>query len=180
VDKSYRTGIELEGAVRISTKLSWNANLSVSQNKIKNFEEVLYDYGVNFDEYNEVITSYANSSIAFSPNVIAGSAMIYTPVKGIELGLLTKYVGKQYLDNTTNEARQIDAYFINDLRMSFSWRPTFMKEISISLLANNIFNVMYSSNGYTYGYFGGLTEYRQNYYYPQAGRNYMVMLALRF
>lgn len=180
VDKSYRTGIELEGAVRINTQLSWNANLSFSQNKIKNFEEVLYDYGVNFDEYNEVTTAYTNSDIAFSPNVIAGSTMMYAPVKGLELALLTKYVGKQYLDNTANEARKIDAYFINDVRMSYSWRPTFMKEISVSLLANNIFNVMYSSNGYTYGYFGGPTEYRQNYYYPQAGTNYMVMLALRF
>lgn len=180
VDKSYRTGIELEGAVRINTRLSWNANLSMSQNKIKNFEEVLYDYGVNFDEYNEVVSTYTNSNIAFSPNVIAGSALMYAPVKGFELGLLTKYVGKQYLDNTNNEDRKIDAYFINDLRMSYSWRPAFMKEISISLLANNIFNAMYSSNGYTYGYFGGPTEYRQNYYYPQAGRNYMVMLALRF
>jgi iron complex outermembrane receptor protein len=55
-----------------------------------------------------------------------------------------------------------------------------MKEISLSVLANNIFDVNYSSNGYTYGYRGGSAEYRQNYYYPQAGRNYLLMLALRF
>jgi len=180
VDESYRMGMEIEGQVRFSPEFLWNANISVSQNKIKNFEEVLYDYGVNFDEYKEVLTTYSNTDIAFSPQLIAGSALMYAPVKSLELGLLTKYVGKQYLDNTTHEARKIDGYFINDLRISYSWRPTFMREISVSLLANNIFNVMYSSNGYTYGYFGGSTEYRQNYYYPQAGRNYMVMLALRF
>jgi iron complex outermembrane receptor protein len=55
-----------------------------------------------------------------------------------------------------------------------------MRAISISFLANNIFDVNYSSNGYTYGYLGGGSETRQNYYYPQAGRNYMLMLALRF
>jgi len=27
---------------------------------------------------------------------------------------------------------------------------------------------------------GGGTETRQNYYYPQAGKNYMAMVALRF
>ncbi len=179
-DESYRTGVELDGSVRLSPKFLWNANLTLSKNKIKDFNEVLYDYGVNFDEYNEVVNTYSNSDIALSPNVITGSALLYSPLKGFELGLLTKYVCKQYLDNTSNDDRRIDAYFINDLRLSYLWKPSFMREISLSLLANNIFDKMYSSNGYTYGYLGGSTTYRQNYYYPQAGRNYMVMLALRF
>ncbi len=80
-DESYRTGIELEGSVRLNSKILWNANVAFSQNKIKNFDEVLYDYGTNFDEYNEVINSYANTDIAFSPNVIAGSALMYSPVE---------------------------------------------------------------------------------------------------
>jgi iron complex outermembrane receptor protein len=180
VDASYRTGIELEGSVRLGSKFLWNANVALSQNKIRDFNEVLYDYGVNFDEYNEVVTSYSNTDIAFSPNLIAGSAFIYSPLKGFEFGLLTKYVGKQYLDNTSNESRKINAYLVNDLRVSYSFKPSFMREVSFSLLANNIFNTQYSSNGYTYGYLGGVTEYRQNYYFPQAGRNYLAMLALRF
>jgi iron complex outermembrane recepter protein len=180
VDESYRSGIEVEGSIRLHAKLIWNANVTFSQNKIKNFNEVIYDYGTNFDEYNEVVNSYSNSDISFSPNVIAGSGLMFTPVKGIELGLLTKYVGKQFLDNTSNNNRSIDSYFINDLRLSYSVKPSFMRELSVSLLANNIFDVAYSSNGYTYGYRGGAAEYRQNYYYPQAGRNYLLMVALRF
>lgn len=180
VDESYRTGIELEGSMRLNDNLLWNANVALSQNKIKDFSEVLYDYGVNFDEDNEVVTSYSNTDIAFSPNLIAGSAFIYSPLRGFEFGLLTKYVGKQYLDNTSNESRKIDAYLVNDLRVSYSFKPSFMREVSFSLLANNIFNNQYASNGYTYGYLGGSTEYRQNYYFPQAGRNYLAMLALRF
>ncbi len=180
VDESYRTGVEVEGIIRLSSKLTWNANITLSQNKIKNFNEVIYDYGDNFDEYNEVVNTYSNSDISFSPNVIAGSGLMFTPIKSIELGLLTKYVGKQFLDNTSNDNRSIDSYLTNDLRLSYTVRPSFMREISVSLLANNIFDVEYSSNGYTYGYQGGATEYRQNFYYPQAGRNYMMMLALRF
>ena len=141
---------------------------------------MLYDYGVNFDEYNEVVSSYSNTDIAFSPNMIAGSAFTFFPFKSFEFGLLTKYVGRQYLDNTDNESRKMDAYLVNDLRVSYSFKPSFMREVSFSLLANNIFNTQYSSNGYTYGYLGGATEYRQNYYFPQAGRNYLAMLALRF
>lgn len=180
VDESYRTGVEVEGIIRLSSKFLWNANITLSQNKIKNFNEVIYDYGDNFDEYNEVVNVYSNSDISFSPNVIVGSGLMFTPIKNIELGLLTKYVGKQFLDNTSNESRSMASYFTNDLRLSYTVKPSFMREISLSLLANNIFDVQYSSNGYTYGYRGGATEYRQNFYYPQAGRNYMVMLALRF
>jgi iron complex outermembrane receptor protein len=105
---------------------------------------------------------------------------LYRPIKSIELGLLTKYVGLQYLDNTSNKGRAINPYFINDLRLTYTLKPQGMREISLSLLANNIFDVKYSSNGYTYGYYGGGMEERQNYYYPQAGKNYLLMVALRF
>lgn len=180
VNESYRTGLELEGSVRFSSKIAWSANLAVSQNKIKNFNEVIYNYGANFDEFNEEVNTYRNTDISFSPNVIAGSGLTYLPVKNVEVSLLTKYVGEQFLDNTSSAARSIDSYFVNDLRFSYTIKPTFMREISLSLLANNIFDTAYSSNGYTYGYRGGSTDYRQNFYYPQAGRNYLVMLALRF
>lgn len=180
VDESYRTGVELEGAVRISPKFVWNANVTVSSNKIKNFREIIYDYGELFDEYNEVTLEHTNTDIAFSPDVIAGSGLLYAPIKNVEVGLLTKYVGQQYLDNTSNKARNIDAYFVNDIRLSYTIQPKHMREISVSLLVNNIFEEEYSSNGFTYGYRAGSFETRQNFYYPQAGRNFLLMVALRF
>jgi iron complex outermembrane receptor protein len=180
VDKSYRTGVEVESVWRISAKLNWNVNLTVSQNKINEFTEVLYDYGLNFDEYNVIERKYNSTDIAFSPNVIAGSGFSYFPVQNLELSILTKYVGRQYLDNTSNESRSLDPYIVNDVRLRYTLKPSFMKEISFSLLANNIFDEVYESNGYSYGYLGGGNEYRENFYYPQAGRNFMMMLTLKF
>ena len=180
VDKSYRMGVELEGVWKISNKLNWNLNFTLSKNKINEFTEILYDYGLNFDEYNVLERSYKDIDISFSPNVIAGSGFLYSPIQNLEFSLLTKYVGKQYLDNTANDVRSIDPYITNDLRLRYTLKPSFMKEISLSLLANNIFNELYESNGYTYGYLGGGVEYRENYYYPQAGRNFMAMLTLKF
>ncbi|MFM9839222.1 MAG: TonB-dependent receptor [Cyclobacteriaceae bacterium] len=180
VEKSYRTGIEIDGGIRFNEKLTWNANLTLSQNRIAKFTEVLYDYGVNYDQYNEVRKDQTNTDISFSPSVISGSNILYHPIKNIEVGLLTKFVGKQYLDNTSNEKRKIDSYFINDLRLTYTCKPTFLRELSISFLINNIFDVTYSSNGYTWGYLAGLAETRQNYYYPQAGRNFLAMVAVRF
>jgi iron complex outermembrane receptor protein len=180
VAKSYRSGMEIESLLKLTKKLQWNANLTLSQNKIAEFKEVLYDYGTNFDEYNLVERTHKNSNISFSPNVIAGSQLLYAPVDGAEIGLLTKYVGKQYLDNTSNNHRSFDNYLVNDIRLRYVWKPSFMKEISISLLMNNILNEAYESNGYTWGYLAGTTEARENYYYPQAGRNFMAMISLKF
>jgi len=181
VDKSYRTGIELEATGRLSSKFSLGANFTLSQNKVLNFNETLYDYGVNFDEYNVVENKYKKTDISFSPNVIAGGIFSYTAFNGMEISWLAKYVGKQYLDNTSNETRKIDPYFVNDLRLVYTVHPKGMREIAFSLFLNNLFNVKYESNGYTYRYFAGSDNViQQNYYYPQAGTNFMGMVALRF
>ena len=131
---------------------------------------------------------YTKTDISFSPNIVAGLTASFFPLRNAEfktiqnasIDLLGKYVGKQFLDNTSNDKRKISGYVVHDVRVSYHWKPAFMKEISLSLLTNNIFGATYSSNGYTYGYLGGATEYRQNFYFPQAGRNYMVMVGLRF
>ena len=84
------------------------------------------------------------------------------------------------MDNTSNSGRVINSYFINDIRLTYTVKPQGMREISISLLTNNIFDIKYSNNGYSYGFISSGIESRQNYYYPQAGRNYLMMVALRF
>jgi iron complex outermembrane receptor protein len=180
VDNSYRMGIEAEATWKISTKLNWIANATLSRNKIKEFIEVLYDYGVNFDEYNVIERNYTHTDISFSPNVIVGSGFSYFPVLNAEITLLTKFVGRQYLDNTSTEARSMDPYVTNDVRLRYTVSPKFMKEISMSFLINNVLDEKYESNGYTYGYLGGGDEYRENFYYPQAGRNFMAMLIFKF
>jgi iron complex outermembrane receptor protein len=180
VERSFRTGVELEGMVKISNKLNWNGNVTFSRNKIKKFNEVLYDYGVDYDEYNEIVRTSEYSDISFSPSIIIGSGFSYHPFAHAEITLLTKYVEKQYLDNTSNNKRSIDPYLTNDVRLKYFWTPTFIKEIGLSLLVNNILDEKFESNGYTWGYLGGGSEYRENYYYPQAGRNFMAMLSVKF
>ena len=180
VADSYRAGIELQGSVQLSSQLTWNANFTLSRNKIREFTEVVYDYGTNFDEYNEVRNVFQNTDISFSPDVVAGSQVLYRPVPAFEAGLLTKYVGRQYLDNTQMDSRSIDPYFVNDLRFTYEWTPTWVERIGVSLLVNNVFSTLYSSNGYTFGYFGGAYEVRENYFYPQATRNFLAALSVRF
>jgi iron complex outermembrane receptor protein len=178
VDKSYRTGMEFSANFLISKKVTLGFNTTLSQNKIDQFTEVLYDY----TDWNEVVVvenKYKNTDIAFSPNVIAAGNIVYMPAKGLSLMLQTKYVGKQFLDNTSNAKRVIDAYQTVDGRLSYSIYPKKMREISFNLLVNNMLNSLYSSNGYTYSYIYEklITE---NFYYPQAGTNFLVGLTFKF
>ncbi len=180
VADSYRAGIELQGSAQLTNQLMWNANLTLSRNKIREFTEVLYDYGTNFDEYNVIRNTYENTDISFSPALVAGSQLTYRPVAAFEAALLTKYVSRQYLDNTQTDSRSIDPYFVNDIRLTYDWKPKWVQNIGVSLLVNNVFSSLYSSNGYTFGYFGGAYEVRENYFYPQAPRNFLAAVSIRF
>lgn len=173
VPKSFRMGVELAGAYQISENLIWSANLTLSKNKIDQFSEVV------FASFGEI--QHTDSDISFSPNVISGSDLNFSPVEGLTFQWLTKYVGKQFLDNTSNDERAIDAYLTNDLRIAYEFSAGDIKNIGLSLLVNNILNEEYSSNGYTWGYYYGADIlYQQNNYYPQAGTNFLLGVSLRF
>lgn len=176
VDKSYRAGVELIGKFLISKRLAFNFNATVSQNKINDFTEVLYDYTTGFDI---IENNYTNTDIAFSPSVISAAGIEYVPFKSLNLMLQGKYVGEQFLDNTSNSYRTIDAYYTVDARASYTLFPKKMNELTINFLVNNITNNLYSSNGYTYSYIYGdlITE---NFFYPQAGTNFLVGLTAKF
>jgi len=176
VPKSYRTGIELEGAVAFNRYLKWNANATFSQNKIKDFTEFI----VNYDDGGYTTVNHGKSDISFSPNVIVGSQFTYSLRKNLELALLTKYVGKQYLDNTSTESRKLDAYLTNDIRLSWTIKPSWANEIAFNLLVNNVLDEKYESNGYTYGYIAGGALTQENFYFPQAGRNFLIGVNFRF
>lgn len=180
VAKSYRTGIELLAGFVPSNKWELMANLTFSRNKIRDFNEIIYDYGPGFDEFNPINNSYEDVDISFSPNMVGGSTISYKPTQNLSLSLLSKYVGSQFLDNTGNKNRQIDAYFINDFRLIYQARPKFLKSLTFSLLVNNIFDVAYEANGYTFGYIGGGQNVRENFYYPQAGTNFLLGASLKF
>ncbi|MDI1321555.1 MAG: TonB-dependent receptor [Algoriphagus sp.] len=183
VESSYRAGIELDGTFQLSKSWTFGGNIAFSQNKIAEFTEYIDDYSVA-DFRQEAIT-YTDTDIAFSPNTVASAIIEFKPVKNLSLNWLSKYVGQQFLDNTSNESRALDAFFTNDLRISYKVQPRYFKSLELNLLINNVFNEMYEPNGYTFSYFvPGETNNRElvteNYYYPMAGTNFLLGLSLRF
>lgn len=176
VPNSFRAGVEVMLSYQLTDWLNWNANYTYSQNKIQNFDEVLYDYTNGFDI---IINQYQNTSMALAPEHIAKSNLAFKPLKNAEINLISSYISDQFLDNTSNENRKINAFFINDLRLGYKWENLGFEFLEVSLLVNNIFNELYASRGYTYSYvFGEMIT--RNHYYPQATRNFLVAVKLRF
>ncbi len=180
VDKSYRMGIELETGMSINSMFNLHANITLSKNIIQRFDEIIYNSGDNweFDPAIPETINYSNTQIAFSPNITAGTTLVFHPIEGLEIAWIHKYVGKQYLDNTTNEARKIDGYYISDARASYGLAALGIKRISFNVAVYNLFNKMYEANGYTWGYRGGGNDIRENFYYPQAGTHFMAGLRI--
>lgn len=176
VDDSYRAGIELQSNYRFTDKISLGLFGTFSQNKIRNFESILYDYTDGFEVVN---TEHKDTDIAFSPSVVAGGMFNYQVVKGLEATLFGKYVGEQFLDNTSNDTRKLDDYFVSDLLIRYQFKSKYTEGISLSLKVNNIFDLAYSANGYTYSYiFGDLIT--ENFLFPQAGINFLAGIKVEF
>jgi iron complex outermembrane recepter protein len=175
IDKSYRAGVELEGNYQFSAKLNAGANITLSKNKVKDFTEYIDDY----DNGGQQTIHYKRADIAYSPNIISSVIINYLPIKKLELSLLNKYVGKQYLDNTSNNGRSLNAFAVQDVKISYTLRYKWMKEVNLIGQVNNVLNTKYEPNGYTFSYIAGGQTTTENYYFPMAGINFMLGINVR-
>ncbi len=179
VSSSFRRGLEFSGSYLFTPDLSLSGNVTLSQNKIKSFNESIYTY-----DYNIVAINHQNTDIAFSPSASVSGQLQYriwnkSKSQFLEAAWMTKYVGKQYLDNTQNERLTIAPYLVNDLRISYHIASTEKCDLQLNAWVNNILGEVYSSNGYTYSYIN-VTRVTEIFYYPQAGRNYSFGISLKF
>ena len=176
VKDSYRAGLEFDGRFQIAQPFYWNLTAALSTNKVKNFQQYLYNYDTDENE----LFQYKKTDIAFSPDFVGSSELNYSPIKGGNIAFISKYVSKQYLDNTSNETRKLDAFFVNNLRLSYGFAIKSVKNITATLLINNIFSEKYEPNGATYPDIEGGKVLNYNYYYPQAPINFLAGLSVRF
>lgn len=180
VDDSYRAGVEFDASYTVSDKFMLNANAALSKNKIRNYQDYLYEYNDDGDITNTVITDYKSPDISFSPTAVLFGELVFKPLSGFAIGFQNKYVSKQYLDNTQNEGRKLKAYDVSNVRFGYDTSLFGIKQVNLGLLVNNVFNKKYESNGYTYGsIYQGVTT-TENFYFPQAGTNFLLSLNLKF
>ena len=191
IDESYRKGIELEATYMFSNKMKWAGNMTLSENKIINHTE----YVDNWDTGGQEKIDYENTDLAFSPNVIWASIFNYKAYKNISIDFISKYVGKQFIDNTSSGDRELDDYLVNNIRLAYKWDSKIFKTAKLILQVNNLLNNEYVSNAWVYrfisdgydpreydDYVNADSErgYNMAGYFPEATRNYLLGLSLGF
>lgn len=180
VNRSSRIGVELTTGIKPFRFLSWDLGVTLSRNKINNFTE----YFVNYDtvtwaaEYKSKDLGIVD--IAYSPRVTSTSDLNFRISEKIQIHFISKYVGKQYFDNTMNSERMLDPYFINNFRFDFSPVIQGVNKAEFQFLVNNLFNSSYISNAYGGNWYENDVEKSWSYWFPQAGINFMIKAGITF
>ena len=181
--ESYRLGLEIEAAIQLGKKFALQPNMTISTNKnketITSIDGELVDLG--------------KTSISFAPELIIGNAFVFRPLPNLQMSVLSKYVGEQYMSNTEAQSSKLDSYFTNDFNINYKLSfkrdeetQPFLKSIVFTGLVNNLFNVKYESNGYYYTYddtWSNPPEVKTIEgagFYPQATINFLIGMTLKF
>jgi iron complex outermembrane receptor protein len=183
VPNSYRIGIELVGAYQFTKWLHWDANLTLSRNKIKDYTAYydLYDNQTNWNLIGQKAENLGTTDISFSPNIVGSSVITLSPFKALSFSFISKYVGKQYYDNSSNKDNRLADYFISNIIAGYTFNYRKIGDIDLQLFVNNIFNKRYVANAWvSTDRFEDGSEITYKGYYPQATRNIMVKLGIRF
>lgn len=181
VPESYRMGVELMAGVKLDCGFTWDINATLSKNRVKDFTETLYeDEWVGGEQW---ITKKGDTHIAFSPDFILNNQFGYN-YKGFSASLQSQYVSKQYMSNADCENHVLDAYFVSNLNLAYTFKLPSLKSVTVGCTVYNLFNEEYENNGYAGSgfYYDGDQRVRYDYagYAAQAGTNFLAHLTLKF
>ena len=179
---SYRLGTEIDADIRISDKISIRPNATFSANKNR-------DFFITKDG-NTTPQSLGNTDLSFSPDVIVGNVFTYTPLKNVQLSILSKYVSEQFMSNFSSEVSAndvLESYFTSDLNIVYTLNTNkLFKSVVFTALVTNLFDTEYVDRGYYYTFDddysnpGTVTTVDGAGYYPQATRNFLIGATFRF
>ena len=191
IKSSYRRGLEVEGSYELSKKLNISGNLTISENKVDTFTQFID----NWDTWGQSQVIHENTDLAFSPKLIWAAQANYKFSDDISLLFNSKYVGEQFIDNTSSDERKLDDYLISNLQIDYVFNSFLFKNAKISFLINNLFDIEYVSNAWVYRYISNSYDPRSSDayttlasdgiydmagYFPQAKRNYLLGITLEF
>ncbi|PKP52044.1 MAG: TonB-dependent receptor [Bacteroidetes bacterium HGW-Bacteroidetes-1] len=183
VPSSYRTGWETSMALRISPKLIFNGHFTLSRNKIKNFTEYVDNWNywdAPETEPYQYVFELGETDISFSPAVMGSGSLVWKVSEFVDVAYQSSFVGRQYLDNTSNTERSLNPYHVGNIRLNLQIPQRLFKTASFQFNLSNIFNTQYETNGWVYRYYYNNEAQLMDGYFPQAGFHWMMQLNLRF
>ena len=189
IDYSERKGIEIDINYKLSEKLIISGNATLSKNKISNFTE----YIDNWDTWGQEKIEYEDTDISFSPNLIWSSLISYKISENFNIQFISKYVGEQFIDNTSSDDRKLDSYLTHNKRITYDLNSKIFETFRITLQLNNILNKKYTNNAWVYRFITNSFDPTQTDpyvnknkegsfdmagYFPQAGRNFLIGISI--
>ena len=155
LSKSYRIGIELEAAWHPIEWFTWNANATISRNRVKDMKVTLNDYVTE--------VNLGTQPLAFSPDFIMNHILTFK-YQGFRASVQCQYVGNQYLTNTgfkdmqcvdedgntTYETLQLKKHFTTNLDLSYTFKMQKfgMKDAMVGITMYNLFSAKFDNNGW--------------------------------
>lgn len=176
VDQSYRLGLELITGYKILKNLDWEFNITLSRNKILNFTGYVDDW----DTWSQRSEYLGVTDLSFSPSVVAGNSVSWEPVKNLRMAVISKYVGKQFIDNTSSNSRILHPYLVHDFSVQYNIYTRIIPEIGFNFLLNNFSNTSYETNAWIYRYYYQDVEKYMDGYFPQAGIHFLFGMKIKF
>lgn len=177
--ESYRLGLELEAIIPVTPQLTLQPNATFSSNKNRSTKI--------FRDGNPDPIDLGKTDISFSPELIAANAIVFQPIRNLQMSLLSKFVGEQFMSNIEAELSKLDSFFVNDFNITYTLNTTkIFDSVVFTGLVNNIFNEKYVSNGYYFTFEddftnpGTITTIEGAGFYPQATTNFLVGVTLNF
>jgi iron complex outermembrane receptor protein len=159
--------------------LKWGLNTTPSENKIIDFTQFIDRYDSSYNFIGQSSRYLGKTDLSFSPAVVLKNRFTFEPFRNLHLSLFSQYVGKQFIDNTSNEERTLDPYFVNNIAMGYNIKTKLFKEIGFNLMINNILSVKYETNAWVYPYIYAGQETESNGYSPQALVNFLFGITLK-
>ena len=181
VPKSFRAGIEISAAYRPVRFFTWHINGCFSINRVLDYTHRVVNYDSNWNEDGTVDTYLGNTPISFSPAVVMANDFTFTPLKDFNISFTTKFVSKQYLDNSGDDTYCLKPFSYSNLHLSYVFHFRALKDLELFFHINNIFNAKYESNAWlSSSYY--MREEKSYYtgYFPQAGINLLGGVRVRF
>ncbi|MCX6306970.1 MAG: TonB-dependent receptor [Bacteroidetes bacterium] len=180
VPHSYRAGLEISASAGFfRKKLLLTVNATLSRNRIRDFTQYIDQYDTTWTPQGQDTIYLGETDLSFSPNVILGGVLTYKPLVGLSFSLNSKYVGPQYIDNSSNASRSLEGYLVHGFGATYTVKTKIFGEVGFNLAINNLFNRKYETNAWVYPYYVGSTYNEANGYFPQALINFLFGISVK-
>ncbi|MBQ1884144.1 MAG: TonB-dependent receptor, partial [Bacteroidales bacterium] len=180
----------------------WDVNATFSRNRNKHYTVELVEIipAVTPDEDDTwLYTPYdmGSTPTSFSPEVIANNIFTFTK-GGFNASILTRFVGKQYLNNYGIDYYQydgkeyamfLDKFTTTDIDLSYTFKFRVPKSLTLGLSVYNVFSAEYDNNGWTYcelsknangSIYAWSTDEFEAGFAPSAPINFLFHASIRF